>query len=429
MNRSRLDVQSANIYVKTAALFMASLALHLLSACAPRVPAQQLADLGFASAGSQTTCVLQNSVVACYGQATGAGATANAFSPLSPSGIGAVKEISLGFGSGLNRGCVIADTPAAGATPAEMGAVLCWIGPSSPVHIKDSSGNDLTGMRGIAAGGAQDCAIRAENSSVYCWHTSFGNSPQYLEAASVVGNLDRYRMIQISSGGRFVCGIGIDTNSGTQRVLCWGFNDRGQLGRGTVSATELTADVVPGISAKQVSAGLEHACAIVTNTGSSGYSVKCWGTNEHGELGIGTTSSSPATSPQQTEGLLYPQVVSAGSGFTCAILSDQTARCWGLNTNGQLGIGLRISGSTIDTSGSGNANIQLSSPGLVSSPMPVKGLSGMLNISAGATHACASGFKTWRCWGSNSRGELTANSMANCSAGTPAGPCSLEPVP
>src|SRR3954462_4439678 len=82
MNRSRLDVQSANIYVKTAALFMASLALHLLSACAPRVPAQQLADLGFASAGSQTTCVLQNSVVACYGQATGAGATANAFSPL-----------------------------------------------------------------------------------------------------------------------------------------------------------------------------------------------------------------------------------------------------------------------------------------------------------------------------------------------------------
>jgi alpha-tubulin suppressor-like RCC1 family protein len=236
-------------------------------------------------------------------------------------------------------------------------------------------------------------------------------------------------MIQLSSGGRFVCGVGIDTNSGAQRVVCWGFNDRGQLGRGSVSASELTADVVPGIAAKQVSAGLEHACAMATSTGSTINTVKCWGANDHGELGIGTTSSSPVTSPQQVNGLLYPQVVSAGSGFTCVILSDQTARCWGLNTNGQLGIGLRISASTIDLSGGGNSSIQFSSPGLVSSPMPVKGLSGMLNISAGATHACASGFKTWHCWGSNTQGELTANSMANCAAGTPAGACSLEPVP
>jgi hypothetical protein len=395
----------------------------LLAACAPDLDknAIRAADLGRVIAGGGTSCLGTTTGLHCFGNATGAGAVAHDFNPLTPKGIGSVKEVSMEHGSGFNSGCVISDIPASGSAPELKDVVYCWVGTSDPAPILTSNGSPLTNMRGLSAGGGQDCAVEIGTATIFCWHTPLGSSTQYSDTAGPVGNLGRWKMISVASGGLFACGVGIRTDNGAQRVVCWGANDQGQLGRGTATPGDLVADEVTGVVGPvALSAGVQHACAILGD-----HSVKCWGANAHGEVGIGDASVTPVTTPQVVPGLLYPQKISAGNAFTCVVLADQTARCWGANDFGQLGIGLRVSAAGTDSDG--NYFVRFSSPILAASPLPVKGLSGALDISAGEAHACSSGLGAPKCWGRNSSGELMAPSLAKC--GTAGVDCSLEPVP
>lgn len=405
------------------AALAACVAVGLLDSCnSPDLNqvAVKAADLGFVAAGSGTSCLQSTTGLYCFGDATGAGSTAHNFVPLTPIGVGTVKEVSMEHGSGFNSGCVISDIPATGSNPELKSAVYCWVGPSSPTPIKRADGSVLTNMRGLSAGGGQDCAIEIGTATVFCWHTPLGNSSQYLDTAGPVGNLGPWKIISVASGGRFACAIGIRTDTGAQRVVCWGANDQGQLGRGTATPGDLVAGEAMGVDGPVVlSAGVQHACAILGD-----HSLKCWGANAHGEVGIGAASTSPVTMPQAVPGLLYPLKVSAGDSFTCVVLANTSAWCWGANDLGQLGIGLRISEAGTE---SGEPFVRLSRPSLVPSPTPVRGLSGVLNISAGVEHACSSGLGAPHCWGRNSSGELMAPSMAKC--GTAGIDCSLEPVP
>lgn len=145
-----------------------------------------------------------------------------------------------------------------------------------------------------------------------------------------------------------------------------------------------------------VSAGGQHTCAMAVR--STGLSVYCWGANEHGQLGDGTTVS--RTTPQAVVGLTVP------SGFTRVVTGGQSSclssggsnknYCWGDNSYGQLGDGTVVSRLT-------------PGPELVLSA----DIYSTTFISLGARHACASGEDRPSCWGDGRAGQL--------GDGTPAG--------
>jgi alpha-tubulin suppressor-like RCC1 family protein len=135
----------------------------------------------------------------------------------------------------------------------------------------------------------------------------------------------------VSIGQYHTCAI-LDDGS----LKCWGRNFNGELGLGstTTQNTPQTVNLGTGRTAVSVSAGGYHTCAILDDG-----SLKCWGSNNAGQLGIASTIA------QNT-----PQLVNLGTGRTavsvdlgnsntCVILDDGTLKCWGQGTSGQLGIG------------------------------------------------------------------------------------------
>lgn len=180
---------------------------------------------------------------------------------------------------------------------------------------------------------------------------------------------------QISSRGYHVCAR---TNGGAAK--CWGVNDYGQLGDNTATSRNLPVDVLglnSGVAA--VVAGAYHSCALL-NSGA----VKCWGNNEFGQLGDGTTLNHrlPAEVQGLSSGVL---ALAAGDYHTCALLASDV-KCWGHNDHGQLGDNTQTQSNT---------------------PVDVSGLGGRVTqIAAGGKHSCAIVDGAVKCWGYNEGGQL-----------------------
>ena len=175
----------------------------------------------------------------------------------------------------------------------------------------------------------------------------------------------------ISAGAAHSCAL---INDGTAR--CWGLNDYGQLGNGstTDSTTPVTVSGLTGVTA--ISAGANHSCALI-NDGTA----RCWGWNGNGATGIGEGETTNSTTPVTVSGLTGATAISAGGYHRCALINDGTARCWG---------GLGNDGPTYGME-----------------PVTVSGLTGATAISAGTEHSCALiNDGTARCWGANDSGEL-----------------------
>ena len=132
-------------------------------------------------------------------------------------------------------------------------------------------------------------------------------------------------------------------NDGT--LKCWGWNRHGQLGIGadgdaTSRNTPTAVNLGPGRTAKAVSGGNMHQCAILDDD-----TLKCWGQGVHigaGLLGYGDTTQRNAPEATAVVNLgagRTAKAVAAGSSHTCAILDDDTLKCWGSNYNGRVGVG------------------------------------------------------------------------------------------
>jgi len=188
-------------------------------------------------------------------------------------------------------------------------------------------------------------------------------------------------VVHAAGGGEHTCAA---LSTGT--VACWGSNQHGQLGLGAGAAASVPT-AVPGLSSvTQLAAGSGHTCARHADS-----TVSCWGLNNSGQLGLGTTNTERR--PVKLTGLANVTSITAGASHTCARRSDGTAYCWGANGSGALGLGHRSSRST---------------------PQVVPGLSGVTSLSAGGGHSCAltDAKRIW-CWGRNSSGQLGIGSKVD----------------
>ncbi len=176
-------------------------------------------------------------------------------------------------------------------------------------------------------------------------------------------------------------------------VRCWGQNDLGQLGNGTTNDSATPVTVVGITGAAAVRAGGFHTCARFPDG-----TVQCWGRNSNGQLGDPAFTAYQSPTPVRVAGLTAT-VVSAGGFHNCALPGDRTVQCWGHNGFGQLGNGT----GDPDFLTQNRFQDGTSNP----TPVTVSGITTAAAVSAGGWHTCAllqDG--TVRCWGDNTWGQL-----------------------
>jgi alpha-tubulin suppressor-like RCC1 family protein len=280
------------------------------------------------------------------------------------------------------------------------GYVKCWgynswgeigIGETGNYVVPISTHRLNNAVVAVETGASSTCAVTA-NGGVKCWGWNLhgelgdGTTTQRITPVEVSGLTSGVTMISANGTSAFAHTCALTTSGG---LKCWGFNSDGQLGDGTttqrttpVEVSGLTSGVV------QITTGASHTCALTVSGG-----VKCWGSNSNGQLGNGTTTRQ--TLPVDVNGLTTGIVaISAGGNHTCALTSDGGVKCWGQNSDGQLG--------------NGTTTQQLI-------PADVSGLpSGVVAISAGAEHTCAlTNTGGVKCWGANSWGILGDGTMTS----------------
>jgi alpha-tubulin suppressor-like RCC1 family protein len=259
---------------------------------------------------------------------------------------------------------------------------------SIPVLVSGLS----SGVISIAAGLYHTCAVTNAGAAL-CWgdngYGQLGNNTTTTETVPVAVSFGLFgNAVSVTAGDYHSCAV-----TGLGAAVCWGLGSSGQLGTGASINQSLTPVAVADLSSgvKQISAGVTHTCA-VTNAGS----VFCWGANQYGQLGNGTTTQS--NFPVGVSGLSSGAVaVSAGEIHSCAHTSAGGVLCWGDNSSGELGNGTNT-GSTV--------------------PVAVSGLSGGVQaISAGSEFTCAvTEGGAVECWGNNGDGNLGDGNGADTNA-------------
>jgi len=159
------------------------------------------------------------------------------------------------------------------------------------------------------------------------------------EVPSSVGTVDLGgAATAVTAGGFHTCGLLVGGS-----VRCWGLGDNGRLGYGngtTIGEDEKPSSVGPvatGGAAKAITAGDGHTCALL-----EGGSVRCWGLGGNGRLGYANTDTigddeTPASVAQPVSLGGVATAISAGDAHTCALLEGGSVRCWGFGGNGRLG--------------------------------------------------------------------------------------------
>jgi alpha-tubulin suppressor-like RCC1 family protein len=270
------------------------------------------------------------------------------------------------------------------------------------------------GAISITAGNTHTCALMVDHTA-RCWgynnYGQLGNNTTtdtsvpvtVVDPADTTTALGGIASITAFGAGT-TCALMID-----QTARCWGRNDAGQLGDNTTTNSSVPATVVDPADTTQalsgiasITTGIAHTCALMGDQ-----TARCWGVNNYGQLGNNTTtdSSVPVTviDPADTTTALGG-IASITAGFysTCALMADQTARCWGYNNYGQLGNNTTTDSSLVVT--------------VLEPADTTTALSGIASIDAGGSHTCALMVdSTARCWGRNTYGQLDNNTTTDSS--------------
>jgi len=285
-----------------------------------------------------------------------------------------------------------------------------------------ANGFNTTDIVPITAGYAHNCFM-LDNGSVKCWgknnlgQLGLGDTINRGDNSSEMGdNLPAIDLgtgrtaTAIAAGNHHTCAI-LDNAS----IKCWGFNASGQLGLGNTSnrgdgsnqmGDNLTAiDLGSGRTATSITTGTGYTCVLLDDD-----SVKCWGWADFGQTGAGKTDEDyePQSSPIDLGTGITATAIASGNFHTCAILVHSSIKCWGLNDSGQLGIG--------DTGNRGDGS---HASGLVQmgDRLPIVDLGAGRTaraISAGDRHTCVVLDNTsLKCWGENSYGQFGLGDTIN----------------
>lgn len=286
---------------------------------------------------------------------------------------------------------------------AATGYISCWgnaaygalgpaVTPSDTLHnpVAASSRPFTT----VSCGESVTCAIDTIN-NLACWgDNTFGQLGvgAGVTQSATEKNVTLSGVTFVSAGYLYTCAVA----SGA--AYCWGLNAQGQLGIGSLNNVSLpTLVALPAdVTVSVIATGLDHACALTT-----GYDLYCWGNNQRGALGIGTTVPGSVSSPQKVIGSYI--AVAAGQEVTCAVsLPARDVYCWGYAQNGIMG----------DGASSGNR----------SSPGQVAALTGQyVAVAAGYTAAFAVGTDgQTMSWGRANSGQLGRGVLSDGSINTPA---------
>ncbi len=293
------------------------------------------------------------------------------------------------------------------------------------VTIQDATG----GPDGLSLGWIHSCAI-VDGGSVSCWgynvYGQIGDSThQDRNVPTPVVNITD--AVAVSAGGHNSCAL-LDDSS----VHCWGDNQDGTLGQSNLvqdSPVPLELTALPAVTSMDM--GVGHGCAVLGDG-----TVQCWGNNYYGQLGDGQSLVGPSYVPVEVVGVYDAVKVTAGTGWTCAIVGGGEVRCWGYNISGQLGDGTTDdSTAVVDVAGLSDVTemcmgsdftCAVSAGGSVhcwgwnyfgqlgngsnddsSVPVTVLSIDNAVDVACGGVHTCAIlADGTVRCWGENEVGSL-----------------------
>jgi alpha-tubulin suppressor-like RCC1 family protein len=424
------------------------IATTLAAAAAVALPSGSSAELaseptnpaaGQLDAGQSFSCALQSGQVRCWGfnreGELGLGHGNTIGDDETPS---AANPVDLGAGrtatsvsAGDFHTCAVLDASVADSR------LRCWgfgqngrlgtgnedsIGDTeSPASIPTVNLGAGRSAKAVTAGGSHTCAI-LDDDTVRCWgyayygELGYGNpdpdpatpdiEPNPLdigddETPASVGpvNLGAGRTAKaIAAGSLHTCAI-LDNNT----VRCWGRNGDGELGYGNVTnvgdrdipASAGPVDLGAGRTAKAIAAGVAQTCAILDNG-----SVRCWGLGADGRLGTGNTLK---IGDDETPGMVPPvdlgpgrtaRAIAIGNGFACALLDDNSVRCWGFGLDGRLGYGNKLTIGDNESPGSFG-------------PVSLGTGRSAAAVALGDRHACARlDDGNVRCWGYGANGRL-----------------------
>ncbi len=332
----------------------------------------------------------------------------------------------------------------------QYGKVKCWgsnshgqLGLASNVRSTSTPTTDVPmagnyWAKSVSVGVLHSCAI-LEGGEVKCWgdntYGELGRADAVPHFGLGTGDTGAgFRTVPVGAVKELALGYSVSCalldTAATNNVVCWGKNQRGQLGRGNTidrgrqsSDFPLAAIDLAG-RAKQISVKAAHVCAVME--GAAG-TVKCWGSNFYGQLGLGDDNNRGDTVGEMGSQLppvnlgasqVATAVVAAG-GFSCALLASGTVKCWGKNGDGEERGNLGTEWCENESNQVGACGTGAYSEWIIGYGAESNQMGDVLPnidlgtgrtakaIDAGTSHACAIlDNDRVKCWGDNNYGQL-----------------------
>lgn len=231
-------------------------------------------------------------------------------------------------------------------------SVVCWgdnrwgqLGVALPPTMRSAPAivPGISNVVRVSVGGRHSCAEMTDT-SIRCWgDNSYGQLGDNMElrreqrAVQLAPGVALTNALMVSTGTIHTC-----TALNDGGAFCWGFNGSAALG---VGVRDTGGPMFPrpimlpsGHALRHIAAGNSHTCGL----GSSG-EVLCWGYNQYGEVGVGRPSSNTfITSPALVPSISGATDLDTGGNRTCAVMRDGSVRCWGDNARGELGDGMSV---------------------------------------------------------------------------------------